>query len=45
VRVAGQQAQVREVTVALADGDRSVMSIEPVAAAPRAAPSAPSAPG
>jgi outer membrane lipoprotein-sorting protein len=37
VRVAGQQALVREVTVALADGDRSVMSIEPATAAPRGA--------
>jgi outer membrane lipoprotein-sorting protein len=45
VRVAGQQALLREVTVALADGDRSVMRIEPVTGAPRAAPSAPSAPG
>lgn len=32
VRVSGQQALVREVLVALADGDRSVMTIEPVAA-------------
>lgn len=30
VRVAGTQGVVREVTVALADGDRSVMTIEPV---------------
>lgn len=29
VRVSGQQALVREVAVALADGDRSVMTIEP----------------
>ncbi len=41
VRVAGTQGVVREVTVALADGDRSVMTIEPVAAAARPA----SAPG
>jgi outer membrane lipoprotein-sorting protein len=33
VRVSGQQALVREVVVAMADGDRSVMSITPVAAA------------
>ena len=33
VRVAGQQGLVREMTVAMADGDRSVMAIEPVAAA------------
>jgi len=31
VRVSGQQALVREVVVAMADGDRSVMSIEPAA--------------
>lgn len=33
VRVSGSRALVREVVVALADGDRSVMHIEPVAAA------------
>jgi outer membrane lipoprotein-sorting protein len=33
VRVSGQQGLVREVVVAMADGDRSVMSITPVAAA------------
>jgi len=33
VRVSGQQSLVREVVVAMADGDRSVMSITPVAAA------------
>ncbi len=40
VRVAGTQGVVREVTVALADGDRSVMTIEPVpiAARPASAP-------
>ncbi len=32
VRVAGQQGVVREMTVAMADGDRSVMVIDPVAA-------------
>jgi len=30
VRLTGEQALVREVTVAMADGDRSVMTIEPV---------------
>lgn len=30
VRLSGEQALVREVTVAMADGDRSVMTIEPV---------------
>ena len=34
VRVSGQQALVREVVVAMADGDRSVMNIEPVASSP-----------
>jgi outer membrane lipoprotein-sorting protein len=33
VRVSGQQGLVREVVVAMADGDRSVMTITPVAAA------------
>ena len=32
VRVSGQQAVLREVVVAMADGDRSVMSIEPAVA-------------
>ena len=41
VRVAGTLGVVREVTVAMADGDRSVMSIEPAPAAAKAA----SAPG
>jgi hypothetical protein len=36
VRVAGQQGVVREVLVALTDGDRSVMSIDPVVATARA---------
>lgn len=40
VQLTGQQTAVREVTVAMADGDSSVTSIEPVAAAPRAAASA-----
>ena len=35
VRVSGQQALLREVVVAMADGDRSVMTIEPAAAGPR----------
>ena len=51
VRLGGEQALVREVTVAMADGDRSVMTIEPISATPAAgalppakpAPSAPSA--
>jgi outer membrane lipoprotein-sorting protein len=40
VRVSGQQAYVREVVVAMADGDRSVMTITPVLAAdpPASAP-------
>ena len=38
VRVAGQQGVVREVLVSLPDGDRSVMSIEPMVA-PAASPS------
>lgn len=37
VRVSGREAVVREVVVLLADGDRSVMTITPVAT-PRAAP-------
>ncbi|MBX3622723.1 MAG: outer membrane lipoprotein carrier protein LolA [Rhizobacter sp.] len=40
VQLTGQQTAVREVTVAMADGDRSVTSIEPVAAAPQSAASA-----
>jgi hypothetical protein len=36
VQLSGQQSLVREVTIAMADGDRSVMSIEPVAT-PKAA--------
>jgi outer membrane lipoprotein-sorting protein len=40
VQLVGQQSLVREVTVTMADGDRSVMSIEPMAAAsnPASAP-------
>lgn len=41
VQLSGQQGSVREVVVAMADGDRSVTSIEHVAAAPRPAASAP----
>lgn len=37
VRIAGQQGVVREVLVALPDGDRSVMSIDPVVATARPA--------
>ena len=38
VRVAGQQGAVREVLVSLPDGDRSVMSIDPMVAAPVTTP-------
>lgn len=41
VQLSGQQGSVREVVVAMADGDRSVTSIEQVVAAPRPAASAP----
>lgn len=41
VLINGQQSWVRAVTVAMADGDRSVMSIEQVAAASRPAASTP----
>lgn len=44
VRVAGQQGLVREVLVSMPDGDRSVMSIAPMVAAPRAAARPASAP-
>ena len=44
VRVSGQQALVREVTVAMADGDRSVMTITPAAVGAAGAASAASAP-
>ena len=37
VRVSGQQAYVREVVVAMADGDRSVMTITPVISSDSAA--------
>ncbi|HWH81021.1 MAG TPA: LolA-related protein [Burkholderiaceae bacterium] len=37
VRVSGQRSLVREVAVAMADGDRSVMTIEPVLPGARAA--------
>jgi outer membrane lipoprotein-sorting protein len=43
VRVAGERALVREVTVAMADGDRSVMTIEP--AVPGTKTIEPAAPG
>ena len=39
VRLHGQHTVVREVTIAMADGDRSVMTIEPVAAANKPASS------
>ena len=38
VRLAGEKAVVREVSVAMADGDRSVMTIEPVMPTPAATP-------
>jgi hypothetical protein len=41
VRVSGEQAQVRELRVALADGDHSVMTIEPIGAGAGASASAP----
>lgn len=44
IRVIGQQAQLREVTVMLADGDRSVMSITPIAPPVTPAPPATPAP-
>lgn len=40
VRVAGQQALVREVTVMMGDGDRSVMTIEPISSVPATPPAA-----
>lgn len=40
VRLAGQQATVREVAVNMTDGDRSVMAIEPMLAAPKPASAA-----
>jgi len=40
VRLSGAQALVREVTVAMADGDRSVMTIEPVVPGARPASAA-----
>ncbi|MET0335064.1 MAG: LolA-related protein [Rhizobacter sp.] len=41
VQITGQQSSVRQVTVAMADGDRSVMTIEQVTPVPRPAASAP----
>jgi outer membrane lipoprotein-sorting protein len=38
VRLGGERALVREVTVAMADGDKSVMTIEPITAVPATAP-------
>ncbi|MBC7955974.1 MAG: outer membrane lipoprotein carrier protein LolA [Cytophagales bacterium] len=40
VQLGGQQSVVREVTVNMADGDRSVMTIEPMAAPPKPASAA-----
>ena len=44
IRVAGHEGTVREVEVALADGDRSVMSIQPEARSPAAPPRPTAAP-
>lgn len=44
VQIAGQQSWVREVTVVMADGDRSVMSIEQVSSVPASSRPAASAP-
>jgi outer membrane lipoprotein-sorting protein len=41
IRIAGKRSELRTVEMRLADGDRSVMQIEPVAAAPAAAGSRP----
>jgi outer membrane lipoprotein-sorting protein len=43
VRVSGQQAYLREVVVAMADGDRSVMTIEPMIAGSQTSDAAASA--
>ena len=45
VRVTGRQALVREVAVAMADGDRSVMTIEPAPAGARTIEPAPASAG
>ena len=44
VRLSGEKALVREVSVAMADGDRSVMTLEPLITTPKvgSAASAPS---
>ena len=44
VRLAGEKGLVREVTVAMTDGDHSVMTIEPIASTPSSAPKPASAP-
>jgi len=44
VRVTGEKALVREVTVAMADGDRSVMTIDPIVPASPPAPKPASGP-
>lgn len=43
VRLVGEKALVREVTVAMADGDRSVMTIEPIEPTKSSVPGAPAA--
>jgi outer membrane lipoprotein-sorting protein len=46
VRLVGEKALVREVTVAMADGDKSVMTIEPITSTPSSPATKPaSAPG
>ena len=41
VRLVGERALVREVTVAMADGDKSVMTIEPLSSVPSSTPARP----
>lgn len=41
VRLVGERALVREVTVAMADGDKSVMTIEPITSTPSSTPARP----
>ena len=44
VRLVGERARVREVTVAMADGDKSVMTIEPITTTPPSSAKPASAP-
>ena len=41
VRLVGERALVREVTVAMADGDKSVMTIQPMSSVPSSTPAKP----